>query len=213
MKLRTLIFTAFALLLANCGSSPKTNFFTLSAKPPSGQPPAQIARPITVAAVHVPPSLDRREMARGAGANAVDVDEQNRWTAPLGDMIRRVLSEDLADRIAKDRVILPDAPAPPNTGQIVVSISEFGPTGGTVKLDGSWSLLDPNQKLILRRNVNLQTASPAPGANGQAMAMSELLGQLASNVTDALTRSDLRKMGSRRSSDRGPITAPGLGPS
>ncbi len=213
MSPRHLIFICLALSLTNCGSSPKTHFFTLSAKPPSGGQPAPISLPVTVAAVHVPPSLDRREMARGTGGNAVDVDEQDRWTAPLGDMVRRVLSEDLAERISKERIILPDAPAPRDTGQIVLSISEYGPTGGAVKLDGSWSLLSSNQKLILRRDVALQTPSPAPDANGQAAAMSELLGQLASDVTDALTRTDLRKVArSRPSSGRRSITISGRGP-
>src|SRR5581483_7260338 len=110
------------------------------------------------------------------GANTVEVDEQDRWTAPLGDMARRVLSEDLSQRVAKGRVILPDAPAPPETHQIVVSISEFGPSGGAVKLNGSWSLVDPKQHLVLQRDVDLQTPSPAPSASGEAAGMSGLLG-------------------------------------
>lgn len=199
MSLRNALVICLALALANCGSSPKTHFFTLSASTPGAQQAMPISAPVTVAAVHVPASLDRREMARSTGANTVAVDEQDRWTAPLGDMVRRVLSEDLSQRLAKNRVILPDAPAPPNTGQIVLSIAEFGPSAnGSVTLNGSWSLLDSKQKLILQRDVQLSTPSPAPGATGEAAGMSQLLGELASDMSNALTRTRLNKTAQSR---------------
>ncbi len=187
MRLRRALWLLVALAATSCGTSPETHYFTLAAVPGTAQDKASISSPVTVVAVHVPPSLDRRELVRRTGANTVDISDQDRWTAPLGDMIQRVLSEDLAARLSKDMVILPDSPSPPHTAQIVVTIAEFGPdANGRTTLGGSWSLLrgdhtDP----VLRRDVTLATRSSA-SAGGEATAMSDLLGQLATHIAATL---------------------------
>jgi uncharacterized lipoprotein YmbA len=187
MSARCPIIVLAALLLASCGSSPKTQYFTLAPVPGSAQR-ISIPVPVTVAAVHVPPALDRREMVRRTGANSVDIREQDRWTAPLGDMIREVLARDLAARLPEDKVVAPQSPTPPHTQQIVVTITQFGPdAAGKVVLDGDWSLLDGDrEKLLLRHHVDLWAAAPDPSADGQAAAMSELVGQLAQHIATTL---------------------------
>ena len=190
---RAIMLSTIALFLASCGSSPKTHYFALSPVPEANHHSAPVATPVTVAAVHLPPALDRKEMVRATGANTVDVSDQDRWAAPLGEMSRRVLSEDLAARLPKDKVIVPDSPAPPHTGQIVVAIAQFGPDGkGKVTLEGSWSLLDRGN-LVLRRDVALAIDSPAPGGDVEAAAMSRLLGQLASGIAGTLAETDARR--------------------
>ncbi len=187
MRLRPAILLLIALAATGCGTSPKTHYFTLAAEPGSARDRASISSPVTVAAVHVPSSLDRRELVRRTGANTVDISDQDRWTAPLGDMIQRVLSEDLAARLPKDMVILPGSPSPPHTAQIVVTIAEFGPdANGRTTLDGSWSLLrGDHAHPVLRRDVALATDSSA-GTGGEATAMSDLLGQLATHIAATL---------------------------
>lgn len=186
---RRAIAIAAMVFLAGCGSSPKTQFFTLTPVPPQqGQARAEIKAPVTVAAVKVPPSLDRSEMVRRTGATTVDIDSDARWTAPLGDMIRTVLSQDLAARLPKEKVILPDSPAPQNTAQIVISIAEFGPAAaGGMTLQGSWSVVKgAAAKPILQRNFDLDTDASATDGSSQAMAMSRLLARLADDIAAAL---------------------------
>ena len=187
MSARPAIIALAALLLANCGSSPKTQYFTLAPVPASEQR-ASIPAPVTVSAVHVPPALDRREMVRRTGANSVDIREQDRWTAPLGDMTREVLARDLAARLPQDKVVAPQSPAPPHTAQIVVAVAQFEPdAAGKVVLDGDWSLLDGDrEKLLLRRHVALEVAMRDRSAGGQAAAMSQLVGQLAQDIATTL---------------------------
>ena len=84
-------------------------------------------------------------MVSEIGPNALDISDQDRWSAPLADMTRNVLSQDLATYLPPGMVVLPDAPAPATTAQIVVSIAQFGPqASGKVVLVGSWSLLKGN---------------------------------------------------------------------
>ncbi|MGH7088601.1 MAG: PqiC family protein [Stellaceae bacterium] len=177
----TVLFAA--LLLAACGSSPETHYFALAPVPGNTQRPAALGTPLSVAAVHIPPSLDRQEMVRRTSANAVEVSDQDRWSAPLGDMARTVLSQDLASRLPKSQIILPNAPAPPRTAEVVVSLAEFGPDGqGRTTLEGSWSLLKSGQSQpALHRDFAFATAATAPGS-GEAAAMSTLLGRLATEI-------------------------------
>jgi hypothetical protein len=175
------LLAAALLLLAGCGSSPKTHYYTLDPVSGTGGNRLAIAMPVTVAAVHLPASLDRREMIRQTGQNAVDVSEQDRWASPLGGLTRRVLTQDLAAYLPRDMVVLPDSPAPPRTAQIVVSIAQFAPdAAGRVTLEGSWALLEGGSgKLIMRRAVNFKSPATARDASSQASAMSALLGHLA----------------------------------
>ncbi len=185
--MRGMIALAALLLLAGCGSSPKTHFYTLDVVRGTGGQQAALAGPIQIAAVHIPAALDRRQMVRRTGTNAVDISDRDRWSAPLGRMARNVLSQDLAARLPKGAVVLPDAPAPAATRQIVVTIAAFGPLAdGTVRLRAEWALLDGSPaKPVLRRNVDLQVSSGRGGA-AVASAMSRLLGQLADRMAVAL---------------------------
>jgi uncharacterized protein len=185
---RRIISVLALLMLAGCGSSPRTQYFTLAVAPGTGEDHRAMSSPVTVASVNLPASLDRSAMVRRTGANTMAVSGQDRWAAPLDDMIRRVLSQDLAMHLPKDDVVLPDSPLPPRTARIVVSIAEFdADAGGKVVLNGSWSLLEGDQqKPVLSREVALETGSVAADDKGEAAGMSRLLGELAAEIAETL---------------------------
>jgi uncharacterized lipoprotein YmbA len=193
--LRRLLPLLALLLPAACGTSPETHYFTLAAAPGTGRAAAAPSDPVTVAAVHLPPALDRKELLRRTGANTVEISGEDRWTAPLDTMTRRVLSQDLAERLPADKVVPPEAPTPPRTGEIVVTLAEFGPDAqGGATLSGSWWLLAGEEKKpVLRRDVHLSVAAPGPGPADEAAAMSELLSALADKIAADLTEAQGRK--------------------
>ena len=180
------------LALAGCASSPKTNFYTLSMIPAHMQP-ATISFPVQLAAVHLPPQLDRREMVRLSSANHVEISDTERWSAALDEMVRNVLSQDLAARLPQGMVVLPQAPAPPGTARLVVTIAQFGPdASGDVKLSGSWTLLPSGADTpTIERDVQIN-AGHAVTADATAAAMSRALGQLANQIAEGLAASGLR---------------------
>lgn len=186
MSMRRLALLSLPLLLAACGSSPKTHYYTLSATPQTAEAKPTIATPVRVASVNLPAGLDRRGMVRRTGQNTVEISDQDRWAAPLDDMTRRVLSQDLAQRLPKGRVVLPDAPSPPHTASIVVAIAQFGPDGhGNMVLDGSWSLLKGDRP-ARHHDIALKTTPPGSGAEAEAAGMSKLLDQLAADIATSL---------------------------
>jgi uncharacterized lipoprotein YmbA len=181
-----------ALLLASCASSPPAKFFTLAPTTASDASAAAASvAPVQVAAVHIPPALDRQEIVRQSGANELEISDRHRWAAPFAEMTQRVLTQDLAARRPHGSVILPKEPAPPMTGMIVVDILQFAcDPSGKVVFDGAWALVPAGADApSLNRRVHL-TESANPGDYGdQVRAMSTILGHLADDISTALAGS------------------------
>jgi uncharacterized lipoprotein YmbA len=186
MNMRTITSLVAAALLAGCASSPKSKFYVLSVVPGHSEH-ARLSAPVQLAAVHIPPSLDRRQMVRLTTENRVAISETDRWAAPFDEMVRNVLSQDLAARFPNGSVILPQAPAPDGTRALVVTIVQFGPdTAGIVRLRGSWALLDEVTGAVRREHDFRFDAGPATQPNETAAAMSQALGRLSAAIAAAL---------------------------
>jgi uncharacterized lipoprotein YmbA len=187
-----LIPALLILTLTACASSPPTRFFALDVAAPassSAQDRASgMSDPVKIDAVHIPPALDRESLVRGESGNQLEISSQDRWAGDLGEMIRRVLTQDLAARLPSGMVIAPESPAPPSARGIVIDIMTFQPQAGEVVLDADWTLLQGTQSNpVLRRSLHL-TAPAAASAQGQAASMSDLLGQLADRMAADLEK-------------------------
>lgn len=184
MTLRRMAFVLTALPLLGCGSSPKTNFFALEPVKAQTQAAQNDGAPIQLAAVHIPPALDRQEMVRRTAGEALDVSDQDRWAAPFDEMVQRVLSQDLAGRLPPGRVIYPDQPAPAGTDPVVIDILAFEDDGtGQVVFQGSWSVLKSGSNLpLLGQQIRLTAPISGKGSAGDAEAMSNVLGQLSDRI-------------------------------
>ena len=183
-----LILALLILTLSACASSPPTRYFALDPVA-SGAGPAQgggMGTPVKIDAVHIPPALDRDSIVRGESDNQLRISSEDRWAGDLGEMIRRVLTQDLAARLPSGMVIAPESPAPPSARGVVVDIMTFQPQAGEVVLDADWTLLQGTQSnAVLRRSVHLTTPA-ASSAQSQAAAMSTLLGQMADAIASQM---------------------------
>jgi uncharacterized protein len=183
------VIWAVALLLTACASSPPTRFVTLATVSPAGETVPELSFPVQVDAVHIPATIDRNAVVRLTGSNTLAIDDRDHWGAPLGEMTRNVLAQDLAKRLPASTVIMPDAPSSPNTEHLVVTIATFreGPHG-RVRLKGSWTLLEGDPaKPVLTRDIDLECNASGSGADEQAAAMSLLVGQLSDQIARDLT--------------------------
>ncbi|HUO91666.1 MAG TPA: PqiC family protein [Rhizomicrobium sp.] len=188
--MRRLAFALFvALSLTSCGSSPKTEFFALTAV--AGSPAQRMAvKPIQVVSVHIPADLDRQEMVWRGQGQSLTVSDQNRWGAPLDEMIERVLTEDLASRLPRGSVVLPQQAAPQDSRTLVLDILEFEDDGnGKVVFDGSWSLTSRGASSP-EAGETLKLSAPAKSgdAASEAQAMSTIVGQLADRIVAKIPR-------------------------
>lgn len=123
-----------ACVVAACGRSPEPRLWTLDAVAPVA-PRTTATTPLRVDAVHLPLALDRPELVERRGANRVTVHDFDRWSAPLGDLVRRTLTQDLMARLPAGSVIFPDAPKTAATRSLVVDVLDWRPAVGGWVLD------------------------------------------------------------------------------
>ncbi|MGH8137476.1 MAG: PqiC family protein [Steroidobacteraceae bacterium] len=189
MRCATLLAAlSLAECLGGCASSPPTQFYTLEVVPAQRRERQISHAPVQVAVVHVPPILDRQEIVRGTGSNTVIVSNRHRWAAPMGDMMRRVLTQDLLERLPANAIMLAEQPAPAQTSVLTVDILQFqSEASGQVVLDGSWSLVPAGTETpILSRRVHLTESAGPQDYAMQAKSMSRAVGQLADDIATAL---------------------------
>jgi len=177
------------LALGGCGGPP-TDFYALApVAATGGDGPAACAgsTPLVVDHVLLPGILDRQSMVTAAAGDRLAISGQDRWAAPLDQMIQRVLTEDLRDRLGPGRVLAPGDPTPAGGADgVQVNVLRFMPDeAGRVTLHADWTLFGAHGKPLLTRLESLSDAGPAT-AGDNAAAMSRALGKLADAIAAGL---------------------------
>jgi uncharacterized lipoprotein YmbA len=176
-------------LLAACQSSPPTHYFALTEIAPSAPRaslPAQI--PIRVERVTIPGELDRLELVRRSTSNRLQIATFDLWAAPLEDMIRRVVADDLAARCSPGTMASVNEPAAGDPRRhLYIDVQEFsGDEHGAVRLHAAWLLQTPNAASQRGTEEVAVEASDAT-ADALAAAMSRALAGFADRIAAALT--------------------------
>ena len=84
-----------AVAAAACGTSAPSRFYTL-ASTATADGATVVRAGVMVGPVSVPASVDRSEFVVQVAPNRVEIDEFNRWAAPLGESIARTVAGDLS---------------------------------------------------------------------------------------------------------------------
>ena len=127
-----------AALAAGCGSSPPSRFYTLSGTATAAAPPSDLS--VAVGPVTIPAAVDRPQVVVSAGANQVELDEFNRWAAPLGNNISRVVAVNLVALLGTPRVTLfPEMLSAGADFRVAIEVQRFDSTpGDSAVLDAVW---------------------------------------------------------------------------
>jgi len=188
MRRRTVL--AVLLILGGCGSSPKTQFYTLVPKPPAGQPARvmQAEPPLVVGRVALPGTLDRAALVTQGPGPAISVSSDERWVAPLDELVRRALTDDLRARLGAAAVLAPGDPSPPGGARrVVLTVQRFSAdSSGMVVLEADWTLATGNPpKAGKIRHVRIAESAGSAEGDAVANAMSRALGELADDLSRA----------------------------
>lgn len=84
---------SLAIVAAGCSSAPSRFYSLTSTATADGTPPVNTT--VMVGPVTIPASVDQPQFVVQVAANRVQVDEFNRWVAPLNDSIARAVAGDL----------------------------------------------------------------------------------------------------------------------
>jgi uncharacterized protein len=101
-KTRQFLIMLVAFALSGCASA-TPHFYTLdSSATPDGSPSVQTA--VVVEPVSIPPGVDQPQIVVQVSPNQVEIEEFDRWDAPLADGIARAVAGDLSTLLATPNV-------------------------------------------------------------------------------------------------------------
>jgi hypothetical protein len=186
MRRRSIVLL-LGLALTACGSSPKTQFYTLDTEPGAPQmQPAHLKGPVTVGHVELPATLDRLWMVRRGPGNAIEISDVDRWAAPLDELMRNALIRDLRSRLSPAAVLAPGDTVPEGARTIAVNVLRFmADESGRVVLDADWSIQHGNRRGAAQ-HAEIAIAGSGDSGGAVATAMSQAVGQLADRIATAL---------------------------
>ena len=170
-------------LLAGCGQSASTQFYTLRPVAPAAGVRAAPALPIRIARVEVPGSFDRPEIVREQDGNQLKVDDLSHWSASLGQLMRAALVENLIKRLPNGQIVPVDAPKPAAVIEISVEIVAIHETANSLSIQATWTQTRPSAA----DSTTVQGASfSVPMANRTNGAYADSLGQALAQLADAI---------------------------
>lgn len=173
--------------LAGCASA-KTSYFALGPVPGTtltGAPGAVEVRQPGIAGY-----LDRNGLVRGDSGYKLDVASTEVWGEPLGDMVGRVMAEDLAQRLPGTQVTTAQGVISSHPDLLVeLQVDRFDSGhDNTLTLSAQVSVLRGHDRAPLAtRSFRLTAPNPASGTAELVARMSTLLGQLADKAAAMVT--------------------------
>jgi uncharacterized lipoprotein YmbA len=191
----TALALALCLGLAACaGTSPEPTVYTLA--PVAGVQAngtradgAAAPRTIELRRVGLAGYIDRPEIVRTENGNRLAVSDADRWGEPLDDMIGRVLTEDLGQRLPGSTVISEAGAISTDTDAILeVEIRRFDadPDGTVIVLAQLSARPSRDRAAQAIRTVRFTVRPAGSGAGALVAALSTGLGQLADTAAAML---------------------------
>lgn len=193
LLLLAIIILGTSTVMAGCGSSPATRYYVLaplSETEGSNKPAGNKDDPaLGIGPVQFPKYLDRPQIVTRSSRNQIDIGDFDQWAEPLKNNFTKVIAENLAILIPRERIVVyPWSRSTPIGHQVLIEVTRFeGELGGDSLLTARWSILDKDKKRVLsRRTSNLRETSNGSGFKGTVSAMNRTLEELSREIAAAL---------------------------
>ena len=196
--LRHVYVISLLVLLAACGTSPKTDFYILNSQQDVAAPVASGHEKLAIGVwtVKLPDLLDRSEIVTRNSQFEIELADFSWWITDLEKNMTQLIATEIGRRLYSDDVVAsPWESYRKNNYQVKILIDRFdGFLGGEVVLSGVWRLLDASGKKSLstemfRFNVNATDKS----YKTMVVELSKLTVQLAEQVTNSIVVSESNK--------------------
>jgi len=184
---RLLGVAMIALAAAGCGTTAPSRFYTLDATATASnlQPLAHTA--VIVGPVTIPAAVDQPQFVVQVAANRVDVDEFNRWAAPLNDSIARAVAGDLAAQLGTPEVATaPMANFAPDYA-VTIDVQRFESyRGQAAEIDAVWVVRQTTNGHTRSGRTVAQEPVSGDGFDALAAAHSRALQRLSADIATAI---------------------------
>jgi uncharacterized protein len=182
---------AIAVAIGGCRSAP-TRIYALQPAAPASRIDVYHAPALRVDTLSVPAEWDRIEILKPLDAGALRISEFDHWAAPLGQMARQTLSEDLDQRLPSGSVIYPRLTKPGGALGVNVDILDFSIVASQAVMRASWVIVPSGDARAARRSsAELHSPVSSEEAAAAVHAWSDLMGQLADRIAAAAASFDV----------------------
>jgi uncharacterized lipoprotein YmbA len=179
---------AVAVVLGGCRSA-ATRIYALGPTAPASHIDTYHAPALRVDTLNVPASWDRIEILKLSAAGTLQINDFDHWAAPLAQMARQTLSDDLDQRLPAGSVIYPRLPKPIGALGVNIDILDFNIVASQALMRASWTIVPSGDAQGTKRNAaSLRSSMSSEDPAAVAHAWSELIGQLADRIAaDAIS--------------------------
>jgi len=176
-----------AVLIAalGCGTSAPARFYTLDATAAPAAAPG-VRASVLVGPVTIPSAVDRPQFVVQVASNRVEVEDFERWAAPLDEAIARVVAGDLVALLGTpDVAIAPIADFEP-TYRVAIDVQRFESNpGASALVDALWTVRATAGGTRSGRTVAREDVQ-GDGFDALAAAHSRALARLAADIAGAI---------------------------
>ena len=187
-----------SLALTACGTTPSTNFYSLSAEAEAVAKPAGMKTTVVgIGPVEVAPYLERSQIVIRTADTRLSLTEFDRWAEPIENNIANVLAENLSRLLPTTQPIVrpwTDAGAEYN---VVVKIRRFdSDEAGNVTLNASWGIQHhTSRSMPVIREASIVQNSAGSDYESITRTMSAALTELSKEIAEALKQEMARTPG------------------
>jgi uncharacterized lipoprotein YmbA len=163
------------LLSTGCGASAPAKFYTLVTGAASdGLPPATYG--VVISDVSVPSVVDRPQFVVQVAPNRVEIDEFNRWAAPLNETIADAVAADLSVRLGTPNVATALRVSFDPAYRVTIQVQRFDSIPGeAVVLEAVWAVTTlstgrtVSEKTVARESVQSDDFDALAAAHSRAL--------------------------------------------
>ena len=191
LRIARLISIAIVVAAAcGCSTTP-ARFYTLDSTATDGAPAAHTS--VAVGPVSVPASVNQQQFVVQVASNRVELDEFNRWAAPLNDSIARAVAGDLVVLLGT-----PDVATSPMGNfspaySVTINVQRFESTRNQgALLDAVWSIHRTAGGATRSGRTVAQEAAQGDSYDALAAAHSRALARMSGDIAAAI-RAQARK--------------------
>jgi len=184
-RIAYLISFAFIAAAAGCSTNP-ARFYSLAPTATADGTPATPAT-VMVGPVTIPASVDQPEFVVQVAPNRVEVDEFNRWVAPLGDAIARTVAADLVVLLGTPEVASAELANFTPDYRVTIDVQRFESVQGqAATVEAVWTV----RKTAGGESRSGRTVARAPaqgqGFDALAAAHSQALAKMSADIAAAI---------------------------
>ncbi len=180
-------FFLIGLALLTACASPPSHYYTLNPTQQASAGPVS-STSVAVGPVSVPEAVNRPEIMVRIGPNQLALDEFNRWAAPLEGDIQRVVIENLSQLLGTPRVFrYPQGPITSPDFRVEIEVLRFeSAPGDAALLDVFWTVRGKSEKDLRTGRTTSRESVTDKSYDALAAAHSRALGQLSSDLSEAI---------------------------